>query len=189
MLLSQHPAVEAKLHEELDTVLGGRAPTFADLPRLKYTDWVIKEAMRLYPAAHGIGRQAVADVEIGGYTIPKHAIVFIYPYIVHRDARWFSEPDAFRPERWADDFEKQIPKYAYFPFGGGPRICIGNQFALMEARLILATLAQHYRVRVDAQQPITPEPLITLRPLGGVPARLEIRQKSEVGKAVHAASV
>lgn len=189
MLLSQTPEVEAKLHEELDTVLGGRAPTFADLPKLKYTEWVIKEALRLYPPAHGFGRQTVTDVQIGDYTIPKGAIVFIYPYIVHRDSRWFPEPEAFKPERWANDYEKQIPKYAYIPFGGGPRICIGNQFALMEARLILATIAQHYRVRVQAEQPITPEPLITLRPLGGVPARLEIRQKLEVGNAVHAASI
>jgi cytochrome P450 len=189
MLLSQNPEVEAKLHEELDTVLGGRAPTFADLPKLKYTEWVIKESLRLYPPAHAVGRQAMADVEIGGYTIPEKSIVFIYPYIVHRNPRWFPEPEAFKPERWANDYEKQIPKYAYFPFGGGPRICIGNQFALMEARLILATIAQHYRVRVQAAQPIKPEPLITLRPGGGVPAKLEIRQKSEVGKAVHAASI
>lgn len=189
MLLSQNPEVEARLHEELDTVLAGRAPTFADLPRLKYTEWVIKEALRLYPPAHGFGRQSIEDVEVGGFTIPKGSIVFIYPYIIHRDARWFPDPDAFKPERWANDFEKQIPKYAYIPFGGGPRICIGNQFALMEARLILATLAQRYRVRVHAEQPITPEPLITLRPLGGVPAHLEIRQKSEVRNPLPAASV
>jgi cytochrome P450 len=181
ILLSRNPDAEAKLHAELDSVLGGRAITPADLPRLKYLDWVIKEALRLYPPAWAISwRVPQEDLHINGYTFAKGKLLFISPYVVHRDVRWFPEPDAFIPERWADDLEKRIPRYAYFPFGGGPRICIGNSFALMEARLIVGAIAQRYRVQLDPAHPIIPEALITLRPKGRLPMRLSARVTSPV---------
>ncbi|MBL8165371.1 MAG: cytochrome P450 [Anaerolineae bacterium] len=180
-LLAQHPEVEAKLHDEVDRVLGGRMPTLDDMPNLPYTDYVLKEAMRLYPPAWILnGRQASADAEIGGYTIPKGATVWVSPYVMHRDPRYFDAPEAFRPERWADGLEKRLPRYAYFPFGGGPRICIGNSFALMEARLILAGLAGHYRLSLVPGQSVAVEPLITLRPRDALMMRLARRSPARV---------
>ncbi len=176
ILLSRNPDAEAKLHAELDSVLGDRPITTADLPRLRYLDWVIKEALRLYPPAWAISwRVPQEDLHINGYTFAKGKLLFISPYVVHRDARWFPDPEAFIPERWADDLEKRIPRYAYFPFGGGPRICIGNSFALMEARLIVGAVAQRYRVMLDPAHRIIPEALITLRPKGRLPMRLSAR--------------
>lgn len=164
-LLAQHPEVEAKLHAELDTVLAGRAPTMRDLANLPYTDMVIKEAMRLYPPAWILnGREALEDVEIDGYFVPKGTTIFMSPYVMHHDSRYFDAPDAFQPERWADGLEKRLPRYAYFPFGGGPRVCIGNSFAMMEARLVLAAVAQHYRLSLVPGQTVQLDPLITLRP-------------------------
>ena len=177
-LLSQHPEAEARLHAELDAVLGDRPPTFADLPKLTFTDAVFKEAMRLYPPAWALtGRQPQEDVQLAGYTIPKNSVVITFPYVVHRDARWFENPDAFRPERWLDGLEKRIPKYAYFPFGGGPRVCVGNQFAMMEGKLILAALASRYQFRLTEPGPIGFDAAITLRPQGGLPMRVETRVK------------
>jgi cytochrome P450 len=175
-LLAQNPVAEARLHTELDRVLGGRPPTLANLARLPYTEWVIKESLRLYPPAHGFGRQALRRVEIGGRVVPKGSIIFIYPYLVQRDARWFDQPDAFKPERWANDLEKRLPKFAYFPFGGGARICIGSAFAMMETRLILATIAAAWRLRLQPGVRIEPEALITLAPRGGLPMILQQRQ-------------
>jgi cytochrome P450 len=175
-LLAQHPEVEAKLHAELDGALAGRAAARDDLMLLPYTEMVVKEAMRLYPPVWSFTREAVEDVEIGGYVIPKGSIVVVTPYIVQRDARWFPDPERFDPERFDPENEKRLPKYAYFPFGGGPRICIGNTFAMMEARLILATIAQRYRLSLVSQSPVTPEPLITLRPRGGLPMKLRQRE-------------
>jgi cytochrome P450 len=175
-LLSQHPEAEARLHAELDSVLEGRTPTFADLPKLPFTDAVFKEAMRLYPPAWALtGRQPQEDVQLAGYTIPKNSVVITFPYVVHRDSRWFENPDAFRPERWLDGLEKRIPKYAYFPFGGGPRVCVGNQFALMEGKLILAAMASRYRFCLTQPGPIGYDAAITLRPKGGLPMRVERR--------------
>ncbi|MFN8529506.1 MAG: cytochrome P450 [Anaerolineae bacterium] len=175
-LLSQHPDVEARLYAELDSVLGGRTPEVSDLPKLKYTDWVIKESMRLYPPAWILNaRVPQEDIEIDGYAIPKDTWLFISPYVMHRDPRYFDHPDVFMPERWANDFDKQIPRYAYFPFGGGPRVCIGNSFAMMEARLVLATVAQHYQLRLNPAHKLEPEPLITLRPKHGLPMILHKR--------------
>jgi cytochrome P450 len=175
-LLSEHPEAEAQLHAELDSVLGGRLPTFADLPRLPYTDAVFKEAMRLYPPAWALtGREPQEDVQLGGYTIPKGSVIIAFPYIVHRDGRWFENPEAFRPARWLDGLEKRIPKYAYFPFGGGPRVCVGNQFALMEGKLILAAMASRYRFRRTERGPLGYDAAITLRPQGGLPMRVEAR--------------
>jgi cytochrome P450 len=176
-LLSQNPEVEAKLHREVDEVLNGRTPMLEDLKQLPYTEMVIKEAMRIYPPAWAFNREAIEGVEIGGYLIPKGAMISMSPYVTHRDARWFPEPLRFIPERFVPESEKQLPKYAYFPFGGGPRICIGNTFAMMEARLILATMAQQFSFELVGEHEVKPEPLITLRPKGGLAMRL--RAKAE----------
>jgi cytochrome P450 len=170
-LLSQHPEVEANLHAELASVLGGRAPTVADLERLPYTEMVVKESLRLYPPAWIQSREAAADVEIGGVTIPKGSILLMSQYAMHHSARYFDDPERFIPERWTVEFEKRLPKGAYFPFGGGPRVCIGQAFAMMEARLILATIAQQYRLELVPGQVVEPEPLITLRPKNGLQMR------------------
>lgn len=167
-LLSQHPEVEVKLMRELDSVLGGRAPTLEDLPHLPYTEMVIKETLRLYPPAFGVTRQTVADTEIGGHPIRKGRAVYVNIYGVQRDARFFPDPDRFDPERFSPENEKQIPKYAYLPFGSGPRVCIGNAFAMMEARLILATVAQKYRLAVAPGHQVVPDRLFTLRPKYGL---------------------
>jgi cytochrome P450 len=163
-LLAQHPEIEAALHAELDEVLAGRSPTLADLPRLQYTEMVVKEAMRMYPPAPSVGRQAIEDVQIGDYLLPKDTLVMIHPHLIHRDPRWWDDPDRFMPERFSPENEAKLRKYAYLPFGGGPRICIGNSFAMMEAVLLLATIAQHYTLELVPGQTITPVAEITLRP-------------------------
>ncbi len=175
-LLSQHPDVEAALHAEVDSVLGGRAPSVADLARLPYTEQVIKEAMRLYPPAWGFSRKTLEDVALDEHwTIPAKRGVLVIPYVVHRDPRWYPDPDRFDPMRWTPEREKALPKMAYLPFGGGPRICIGNNFAMMEARLILAAVAQRYQLRLAPQQKVVPEPLVTLRPKYGLRMALHAR--------------
>jgi cytochrome P450 len=177
-LLSNNPQVEAKLHHELDTVLGGNPPTLADLRRLPYTDMVIKESMRLYPPAWSIGRAAAVDTEVMGYTIPKGSNVNIVTHRVQRHASIWSNPNDFIPERWLAENSENIPRYAYLPFGGGPRVCIGNSFATMEANLLLATIAQSYQLRVKDGANIVPQPFITLFPRDGMPMRIEKRQVS-----------
>jgi cytochrome P450 len=174
-LLATHPPAEARLLEELDSALAGRAPTFADLPRLPYTNQVINETMRLYPPAWTITREAQAPVEIGGYTIPAGSIVLMSQYVVQHDPRWWPGPDSFQPERFAPGWEERVPKYAYFPFGGGPRVCIGNQFAQMEAALLLATLASRVHLRLDPAQPVEMAPMVTLRPRHGMRMQVEAR--------------
>jgi cytochrome P450 len=169
-LLAQHPEIEAKLLEELDRVLGGRKPTITDLANLPYTDYVIKEAIRLYPPAWMLVRRTVAPVTMGGFAIPVGSFIFASPYIMHHSARYFPQPDRFLPERWENDLEKHIPRYSYFPFGGGPRVCIGQAFAQMEARLILAEVAQCYHFDLLPGQAVGLEPLITLRPDTGIQA-------------------
>jgi cytochrome P450 len=167
-LLSQHPEAEAKLHEEVDQVLAGRRPTLADLPRLPYTENVVNEALRLYPPAWMLGREPTEPVELGGYRVAKGTTIFMTAYVIHRDPRWYDDPDAFHPERWADGLLHRIPRYAYFPFGGGPRICIGNSFALMESALVLATMARKYRLRLAPDAVVEPLPSMTLRPAHGL---------------------
>ena len=171
-LLSTHPHVEERLALELRDVLGGRVPTVADLPRLRYTEHVVTESMRLYPPAYAIGREAVADCEIGGFHTPAGTTLFMSPWVMHRDARWFDEPDAFRPERWEAGLAERLPRFVYMPFGGGPRLCIGNRFAMMEATLILAAIARRFRLRLEPDRMPAPYPTITLRPQGGVRMRV-----------------
>lgn len=168
LLLSQHPEVRRKLEDELRRVLGGRPPTLADLPRLPYTEMVIKESMRVYPPVWVLSYEAIDDVTIGPYTLKKGTAAFMSQWVNHHQARWFPDPQAFKPERWADPATKQLPAYAYFPFGGGERLCIGKSFALMEAQLLLATIAQRYALDVLPDQTIALDPSVTLRPAHGL---------------------
>jgi len=167
-LLAQHPEVDGRLAEEFRTVLGPRPPTAADLPRLPYSAMVVTESMRLYPPAYGIGRQASKPTEVAGHPLAAGVIVILPTYVVQRDPRWFEAPETFRPERWEDDRARRLPRYAYFPFGGGPRQCIGNGFATMEACLLLAAIAQRFRLTLVPGQRVTPTPYVTLRPEPGI---------------------
>ena len=175
VLLAQHPEVEVKLHAELAAVLGGELPGLEHVRSLSYTEQVIKETMRLYPPIPEFARQALSDVPLGEFVIPKGTIVMVPVFAMHHDPRWFEDPDSFRPERFANGAEKALPKLAYLPFGGGPRVCIGNAFAQMEATLLLATLAQRYRLRLEPQQQVTPDATLTLRPKGDLRMQLEPR--------------
>jgi cytochrome P450 len=161
--LSLNPAVERRLHDELGRVLGGRAPTFADLPQLEYTAHVVSEGLRLHPPAWSVGRESTAPFELGGRQFPAGSWMWVLPWALHRSPRWFTDPLAFRPERWEGGFAKTLPKHAYMPFGGGPRVCIGNQFALMEAALVLATITQRFYLRTEPGHRVVPDPAITLR--------------------------
>lgn len=169
-LLAQHPEAEQKFHAELDEVLGGRAPEVSDLTRLKYTEMIAKEAMRLYPPAYAVGREAIEETELGGYQVPRHTQLFAFQWVTHRDPRFFERPDEFVPERWATEEIERLPKYAYFPFGGGPRQCIGNYFAMMEIVLLLATIGQ--RFKFSLLEPVEVLPVLSLRPKNGVKVRL-----------------
>lgn len=167
-LLSQNPESVALLHEELKRVLDGRAPDFADLPQLSYTEMVIKETMRLYPAVWIVGREALQDCKIGDRNVKAGASLFMSQWLKHRDPRYFKDAEKFLPNRWREEEMKQLPKYAYFPFGGGPRICIGNSFAMMEAVLALATISQKFQLTASPGYRVSPWPAITLYPKGGV---------------------
>ena len=174
-LLAQHPDIESKLHAELDEVLGDRPPSFEDVPRLKYAEKVFSEVLRLYPPAWLISRTLREEHEIGGYRLAPESVLLISPYVVHRDPRYYPDPFKFDPERWTPEAKEARPKFTYFPFGGGNRICIGESFAWMEAILILATLAQTWRPRLVTNQKVKPQAMITLRPKHGVKMALEIR--------------
>ncbi|HEX9997373.1 MAG TPA: cytochrome P450 [Abditibacterium sp.] len=174
-LLAQNPDVEAKLHAELDAVLKGRDATLEDVGNLTYTQMVFYEAMRLYPPAWALGRRAIRDCEIFGYSVPKDAIVLVSQWTMHRDARFWPDPLEFRPERFDEAAKAERPKFAYFPFGSGPRTCIGESFAMMEAALLIATLAQEWWAVAVSSQPLKLQPLITLRPAHPVKMRLERR--------------
>jgi cytochrome P450 len=167
-LLARHPEAEARLLEELDEVLEGRTPTVEDLPRLRYTDVVVKESMRLYPPVWAFGREAVEDCEIGGCHVPAGTQLVMSQWVMHRDPRYYERAEEFRPERWVDGSVEKLPPYAYFPFGGGPRLCIGRSFARMEAVLLLATIARKFRLRPAQELPFEPQPSITLRPRNGM---------------------
>jgi cytochrome P450 len=173
-LLSQHPDVEANLLGELAEVLAGRAPTVADLPNLPYTDMLVHEVLRLYPPAPGVAREPIEDVDIGGYVVPKGSLITVNTYALQRDPRFFEDPERFDPQRFARGWEERIPRYAYLPFGGGPRVCIGNGFAMMEARLIVATIAQRCRLSLEPGQKVVPRQLVTLRPKEHVRMRVHV---------------
>jgi cytochrome P450 len=162
-LLSQSPDAERKLHEEVDRVLRGRTPTVPDLPSLTYVEQVVTEAMRLYPPAWIIGRRALEDYSIGEYLIPARSILVASPYLIQRDRRHYSDPEAFIPERWTPEFKAGLPPFAYFPFGGGARRCIGESFAWMELMLVVSTIAQRWRLELVPGHPVVPQPVVTLR--------------------------
>lgn len=168
-LLSQYPDVDARLHAELETVMSGRTPTLADLPQLKYTHMVFAESLRLYPPAWGIARRPLVEDEIGGYTIPVGETVVMSQYVMHRNPVYWDSPEEFRPTRFEPEFERQRPRYTYFPFGGGPRQCIGEQFAWMEAELLLATIARRYRLKLAPGARIEPIARMSIRLRQGMP--------------------
>ena len=174
-LLATHPDLQRRFHAELDEILDGRTPTVDDLPNLTFTDQVLTESMRLYPPVWSTGRMTFQPIELGGYRIPAGAGLVSPPFIVQRDVRWFDDPLEFRPDRWTPEFRENLPRFAYFPFGGGPRLCIGAGFAWMEAKLVLATLGQRWSMRHDPQHKIELLPLVSLRPKGGMPMYLERR--------------
>lgn len=174
-LLAQHPEVVQRLEAEVD-MLRGAAPAVADFPQLVYTGRIVQEAMRLYPSAWSISRRALADDVIGGYDIPAGAIVAMSPYTIHRRPDFWPDPERFDPDRFTLERAAARPRFAYFPFGGGARQCIGNYFAMMESLIIIPTLAQHFRVSPCWSEPIGGHALVTLRPRGGVPVALEKRR-------------
>lgn len=175
LLLSRRPDVERRLAAELDERLGGRAPTSADVADLPYAQAVVKEALRLYPPAYTVAREAKVATRLGEHSVPAGSTVLLSPWVVHRDPRWYAQPDRFDPGRWEGDLEKRLPRFAYFPFGGGPHLCIGAGFAMLEATLVLASVAQRFRLTLRPGHPIEPEPLITLRPRYGAPMELTTR--------------
>jgi cytochrome P450 len=174
-LLSQNPEAQRRLEEEIDSVLDGRRPEYTDLVHLPYTRRVIDEAMRLYPPAWGFSRQALSDDQLGGFHLPRGWLVFVLPYVLHRLPAFWDHPDAFDPDRFSPERSADRPKFVYLPFGAGPRQCIGNQFALIEAQLTVATIAQTWRLRLVPGHRVEPWPLITLRPRFGMPMVIEPR--------------
>jgi cytochrome P450 len=167
-LLSTHPDVERRLRAELDEVLGGRSPTMQDLGKLPFLQQVVKETLRLYPPAWSIGRRAIEEDVIDGYRIEAGSLVILSPWVTHRHPALWPNPEGFDPERFTPESEKIRPRYAYFPFGGGPRLCIGNNFAMMEAQLLLATIVPRISAALVSGHPVVPQPLITLRPAHGL---------------------
>jgi cytochrome P450 len=176
LLLSQNPAALAAVEDEVSRVLAGRLPTSDDVRNLVYCDAMIKEALRVYPVAWVFIRAATEDVELSGYALPKGTVLWISPWVVHRDARWFDDPHAFKPERWLDESSKPRHKYAYLPFGGGPRVCIGNGFAMMESVLLLAAIVQQFRVAALPQLDFEIEAAGTIRPKKGLRAAVTRRK-------------
>jgi cytochrome P450 len=174
-LLARHPEEAEQLRAEVDRVIGERPPTADDLPGLTFTEKVVLESMRVLPPVYILGREITQDCTLGGYQAPRGDTVLMSQWVVQRDPRFFEEPEKFRPQRWTDDFSRRLPKFAYFPFGGGPRLCIGNSFAMMEMVLILAAIAQRYQFTLAAGQEVVPWPTFTLRPQDGIRAVLQER--------------
>lgn len=174
-LISQNPEVERKLKEEIEAVLNGKLPSLDDLGKLTYTHKVFKEAIRLYPPAWAVARRAKEDYDLDGYTVPSGTDIFMSQFVVHRDPRHYKEPHRFNPDRWTKEFEEELPKFAYFPFGGGPRRCIGEPFAWMEGVIVLASIIPNWKMRLVPKQNIVPDALITIRPKHGVKMILEKR--------------
>ncbi|MCC7085388.1 MAG: cytochrome P450 [Pirellulales bacterium] len=179
-LLSQNPQSEERLFEELRRILGSRPPQIDDVPKLMYTDAVVKESLRLYPPAFAFSRRVLADVKIGGYHIPADSAVIMSQWVIHRDSRWWAEPEQFRPERWLSGQTQPRPDYAYFPFGAGPRGCIGNLFAMLELVLVLAIIAPRFRFELLAPEKVKPWPSVTLRPASGIPGLVRRRDGERV---------
>jgi cytochrome P450 len=177
-LLSRHPEVERRLHAEIDSVLGDRAPELADVPELRYAEMILAEALRLYPPAWAIGRKAKGEFTLGEFEIPASSICIMSPYVVQRDARWFPDPEKFDPERWTPEARDARPKFSYFPFGGGARVCIGERFAWMEGVIVMAAIAQKWRLHLAPGKRVEPLPLITLRVKGGLRMIVEPRFKN-----------
>jgi cytochrome P450 len=173
-LLAEHPAAEGRLHAELDAVLDG-APTFADVRELTYLDRVLQETMRLYPPVYAMFREPLVDVKLGGYRIPEGAAVMCPQWAVHRSPRWWDDPERFDPDRWTRERATDRPRFAHFPFGGGPRHCIGKQFSLLEATLILAVIGREYRLDYCGDGPLDLQGSLTMHPEGGMPMRVERR--------------
>ena len=175
-LLARYPGKQEALFAELNSSLDGRtSPGVADLPALPYTRTVIKEALRLYPPNRSVGREALNDCEIGDYRVPAGTQLLMSQWVVHRDSRYFNSPEEFLPERWTPEFVRQLPKYAYFPFGGGPRVCIGQDFAMMEAMLVIATMLRRFELVLVEGQVVEPQPVVLLRPKNGIKVRIEVR--------------
>jgi cytochrome P450 len=174
--LSEHPEIAARLRAEIDAQIGTRPAVLPDLPRLPYLDAVMRETWRLYPPAWLIGREVVQPFEIGGYTLPRGVQLTMSAFTMHRDPRFFPDPERFQPERWLDPAAAALPKFAYFPFGGGPRVCIGNHFAMMEIALVLATLMQQVELTVVPGFQLAFSPVVTLRPARGVPVLVRRRR-------------
>lgn len=170
-LLSQHPEAEAALHAEVDDMLGGRSPTAADVSRLHVTRAVLSESMRLYPPAWAIGRRALAEHMVDGYLLPEGSVIVVSPWLLHHDERWWPRAHVFRLDRWTEEAAEARPRHAFLPFGGGPRMCIGEGFAWMEAELLVATIAQRWRFALDPAQMVAPQPVVTLRPRDGMRMR------------------
>jgi cytochrome P450 len=168
--IARYPTVQERLREEMAAVLGGRAATLEDLPRLTFAGSVVKESLRIYPPTPVlINREAISEVEIGGHRLPRGSLVILSSYVTQRDPRWFPEPERFDPDRFAPGRVENIPDYAYFPFGAGPHVCVGNTFALMEIALVVATLVQRFHVELmPRQEHLAPELKVSLRPKGGV---------------------
>jgi cytochrome P450 len=179
-LLSRHPEAEALLFEEVDHVLEGRAPTLIDLSYLPYTEMVVREALRLYPPAPGVAREPIEDVTIGGYLVPKRSLISVNTFAMQRDARFFPDPERFDPGRFAPGWEQRLQRFAYLPFGGGPRVCIGNSFAMMEARLILAAVSQRWQLALEPHQAVVPIQLVTVRAQDGIRMRLTKRRTAAI---------
>jgi cytochrome P450 len=167
-LLARNPESAVTLRAEVEHVLGSRPARLDDVPALVFTDAVVRESMRLFPPAYAIGREALVEREIAGWIVPRGAQLLLPQWVVHHDARWFEDPEAFRPERWLGNLADRLPRFAYYPFGGGARVCVGNHFAMLEAVLVLATLVQHVRVRPDSDHRFELAPSVTLRPRAGV---------------------
>jgi cytochrome P450 len=172
-LLGGNPAAEARLREELRAVLAGRPAEVSDLEKLPYLNAVIHESLRLYPPAFIMARMNVETVSVGGYEIPPYSTLLASQWVMHRDARFYKRPEQFTPERWLDGLEQRLPPGAYFPFGDGPRRCIGQGFAQLETALVIAAIAQKFRFRLNKGFPVVPEPLVTLRPKYGIEMTIE----------------
>lgn len=175
MLLSQNPDKQVKLQQELKQVLGDRSPQISDIPNLPYTNMVIKEAMRLYPVVWNVNAETSRECKIGNYQVPADCSIFVSQWIMHRSEKYFEDAQSFKPERWESDLEKQLPAGVYIPFGGGPRTCIGKNFALMEAVLLLTTIAQKFEINLVPNQTIIPAPTVTLQPKNGIKVSLKKR--------------